>query len=541
MLLVEDDPADALLIRTMLSEVERTARMDHVTTLAAAKEALATHAHQVVLLDLNLPDSEGLGTLLELAEEEMEIPVLVLTGLDDRDLGKQAVEGRAQDFLVKGEVNADQLLRAIHHGIRRHRRERELERAASIDPLTGLLNRRGLERELPAAVSREAREKGGLVALLVDCDDFKSINETYGLEAGDAVLQAVAGALRDSVRPSDHVARPGGDEFVVLLPDTRTGEARLVAERIRDGVSRLQVALEGKEIPVTVSVGVARLGENALDVAEIFRAARAALGDSKHGGKNRVSDGGPTGRLHPTLSDRELAARLSEGRGFSARAEPIVSLADGRPSGVEIRVRGPVGICEAPADLLRMARTLNILTTVDLRSFETCAREAGGRGTRDRIHLNLLPSTIIEAGGEVLLGILESHLPTARVCIEISERELIGDAAPVSAALRPLRDAGAVVAIDEVGFGRSSLESLLVLEPDIAKIDRRFVSRAHADGGRRRSLERLLRAVAALGCEAIAEGVESREEVDLLLEIGVPFGQGGYWSLGAQGRAEAAQ
>ncbi|MFT7625311.1 MAG: diguanylate cyclase (GGDEF)-like protein, partial [Myxococcota bacterium] len=178
-------------------------------------------------------------------------------------------------------------LRALSDQLREA--NRQIEALAYTDPLTRLPNRRGLERRLLSEAARARRSGSDLMALLVDCDSFKAVNDGHGHDVGDAVLVHVADAVVDAVRPTDLVSRVGGDEFLVLLPATREAEAVQVAERVRGGIADTAVEVGGLTVPMTVSLGVSRVPAETQSIQEVLAACHAALERSKGAGKNRVS------------------------------------------------------------------------------------------------------------------------------------------------------------------------------------------------------------------------------------------------------------
>lgn len=169
-----------------------------------------------------------------------------------------------------------------------------LQMLADVDPLTGLLNRRGLKRVLDSELIPRLHLGFDLVAVMVDCDGFKSINDTYDHVAGDLVLRQVGERIRSALRPGDPLARVGGDEFLVLLPGARHADALRVANRIREVVARspIPVPFRESEIALTVSVGVAQIPRHVRDVEDVITRADARLRQSKLGGKNRVTGPG---------------------------------------------------------------------------------------------------------------------------------------------------------------------------------------------------------------------------------------------------------
>ena len=408
-----------------------------------------------------------------------------------------------------------------------------LERQANHDPLTGLLNRRGLEKYLFVELERVRREGQRIGAVLIDCDNFKRINDTMGHSVGDVVLQSIAKRLRAALRPSDFLGRIGGDEFMVLLPNTRLAEAMQLAERLRLVVAESPLQLKEQLIGITASLGVTLVPENVISIEEIVSHSQHALAQSKRAGKNRVSLRSGEAEAEqvrdPALEVEDLVASLTSENAFRTVVQPIFDLVNERAVAYELLSRGPAGPFEQPDDFFRISAENNILTTVDLlcakRAMDWVAKHANGV----RYHVNMFPSTLLETPSErleQLFGVLDDP---SRFCIEISEQQFVGDAQYLLQKIKRLRDYGLSIALDDVGFGRSSLESLILLEPDVIKIDRSFVRGAHADTGRQRSLKRLVMLSRNLDTTLVAEGIEEHRDIDVLVDMGVRMGQGFLW------------
>ena len=409
-----------------------------------------------------------------------------------------------------------------------------LERQANHDPLTGLLNRRGLEKFLFVELERTRREGQRIGAILIDCDNFKRVNDTMGHAVGDVVLQSIANRVRAALRPSDSLGRIGGDEFMVLLPNTRLAEAVQLAERLRVVVADAPLQTKGQMVGITASLGVTLVPEDSLSIEEIVSHTQHALSRSKKAGKNRVSLREGPGTETRTTDDetgdvsRTLEA-LTDPSSYRTVIQPIFDLVNDRVLAYELLTRGPTGPFEAPDDFFRISIENNILTSVDLlcakRSVEWVAQHANGVD----YHVNLFPSTLLETPidrMEQLFGVLDDP---SRFCVEISEQQFVGDPNYLMQKTKRLREFGVRVALDDVGFGRSSLESLILLEPDIIKIDRSFVSGAHGDSGRQRSLQRLVMLSKNLDTTLVAEGIEEHKDIEVLVDMGVRMGQGYLW------------
>jgi len=547
-LLIEHNEGQAVALKKVLDEAAgKEFSMEWTEHLAVGLERLGEGSYDVVLLSLSMPEKSGLEVLEELRELDSRIPVVVLSD-DPRDKSAaEAVKGGAQDCLVKETIDAGRLTQSLRYAIDLKRAEVALNEASSRleaatsrlealahnDPLTECLNVAGLQRALQNEFERAQRSGGALVAVLLDCDDFDRINAQLGHGVGDVVLKEISKRMKDTVRPTDHIARIGSDEFLLLLPETRFAEGMLVAEKIRLSVAESPLRLASETIRVTASLGVLALPYEFCSIEEVLSLVRLAVRESKLLGKNRVSSGEKHKRVGQPDRDAldELTHKLRRGDCFRAVSMPILHLPDEKLVGYEILSRGPEGAFEMPDDLFRVSVEHNLLTIVDLRCLKTCLAATINPkfDHKARFHVNLFPSTIIDTPIDRLMTLFPTDSKNGRFCVEISEQQFIGDPTYLRDHVHELTKRGVLVAIDDVGFGRSSLESLIILEPDIVKIDRKYVSGIAQDATKERLLRRLVKVVNALGSELIAEGIECREELELLLDMGVTHGQGWYW------------
>jgi two-component system cell cycle response regulator len=254
-LVVEDNPGDAALLRRYLTSGARECSIDRVERVAAALEYLESNTPDVVLLDLSLPDSQGLATFREVRVLRPDLPIIVLTGLDDEETATQAVKDGAQDYLVKGTIDAEMLRRSISYAIERNRMQQELQALALRDELTGLLNRRGFEPIAEQQLRLAEREEADVAVLFLDVDGLKRVNDELGHAMGSRLLIDAADAIRSAIRQSDVPARVGGDEFSVLLMGGRAA-ADNVIRRLNDHIERVNAA-SSASYTLSLSVGTA--------------------------------------------------------------------------------------------------------------------------------------------------------------------------------------------------------------------------------------------------------------------------------------------
>lgn len=293
-LLIEDNPGDARLVRLMFDEAPPGGlpALQWEPTAAAGVERLLTQPGcAAVLLDLGLPDAQGLESLQRVRDHAEQVPIVVLSGNDDEEVGLAAVVAGAQDYLVKGSFDGAQLRRALQYAAQRKRIERELLQRAMHDPLTGLPTRTLLLDRLQMALGAALRGGHRGALLFVDLDRFKQVNDSHGHRAGDLVLQAVAERMRAAVRESDTVARVGGDEFIVLLPSIgQADDGEAVAAKLLAALLP-PVDADGVALSVGASIGLVEFGAEPTSADALIDRADQAMYIAKRDGRATVRTG----------------------------------------------------------------------------------------------------------------------------------------------------------------------------------------------------------------------------------------------------------
>jgi diguanylate cyclase (GGDEF)-like protein len=413
-----------------------------------------------------------------------------------------------------------------------------LERLVETDPLTHVLNRRGLSEVLHAELRRMGRSGDALMAILIDCDDFKSVNDAFGHGVGDVALAALARSVQDTLRAGDHVGRVGGDEFLVLLPGTTMAEGLVVADKIRRAVKATALPLSADGVTLSASLAVGPVGQDVVSIEEILTSVADGLKESKQTGKDIVSESRRSGRVSSGGASTSRAQRRTALDPATIALHVVVQeirvLETGGAVGCEALTRGPHGAYAMPADLFRAALEQNALTALDLKALRNSMDSLRERSWPGWYHVNLFPSTLLNVPPEQIIPLLDRGGTRERVCVELSEQQFLGDPSYLRPTIQELRAAGYRVAIDDVGFGRSSVEALMLLEPDIVKVDRRCIRSVATDAGERRQLERLLAMLGAVDATVIVEGVETPEELRILRDLGVLYGQGYLWGKPAR-------
>lgn len=255
-LLVEDDLIHVQLMEELFWLVgSQDFRLVHSLTLGDALNRLLTEPIDIILLDLNLPDSQGYDTFQQIQDFQINVPVILLTATNNEKIALKAIQDGAQDFLVKGEVDARLLIRSIRYALERHQMQSELRSMSLTDELTGLYNRRGFSTLAGQHLKLARRTGQGFFVIFADLDELKQINDTYGHAEGDAILIATAEILRKTFRESDIVARYGGDEFLILVTDVVNNSREQIQKHLKQQVDEVNQSRLLKSC-ISLSVGV---------------------------------------------------------------------------------------------------------------------------------------------------------------------------------------------------------------------------------------------------------------------------------------------
>jgi diguanylate cyclase (GGDEF)-like protein len=408
-------------------------------------------------------------------------------------------------------------------------------RDALHDPLTGLANRALLLEWVEHGLTR--RDACGEFALIfIDLDRFKIVNDSIGHSAGDELLIAFADRLMQVVRPTDAATRLGGDEFALLLDGvTELADAGAIALRLLDSL-REPMIVSGRQVVQTASIGIV-IPEEGDDVTSLLRKADIAMYDAKRAGGNRYHyfDGALAEAADQRLDIEIWLRRAIDQELFEVRYHPIVELDSLRLRGFEALVRGsdPERGLLSPAEFLDVAEETGMIIEIDrlttrnalllLREWQDC------HGASDiTMNVNLSTQGLNRAGGldSIYEALQQSGIDPRSLQVEVTETGIIRNIQHASESLQALRDRGIRVAIDDFGTGYSSMAQLSRLPFDTLKIDGSFVSRMAASEPDAAIVRLMIAFARALNLDAVAEGLETAEELELLREMGCGSAQG---------------
>ena len=461
-----------------------------------------------------------------------------------------ARDGRVVWFRDSAVVISNEGSLPLIHGVMldvsdRKEAEAQLAFLAYHDKLTGLPNRLLFEELLQLSLARARRHDLGVAVLYLDLDNFKLVNDSLGREAGDRLLGQLAERLRGATRETDLVARPGGDEFLLLLSDLErtppvpggTDGATLMAQSVAVRIQQAMQApfeLDGTEVYVSGSVGVSVFPMDAADHGGLLSNADTAMVRSKKAGPGgfvlHAVDGADAKSM---LSLSTSLRKAVESEAWTLHYQPVVSIEDGDMLGVEalIRWRQPNGGLVAPGDFIPLAEEMGLIEAIgDWVVEEICRQDASWRaeGFTTEISFNLSPRQLWQPNlvAKIVSRLTAAGMDPGRVVAEITESTAMTDPDRTQQVLFDLHARGLRLAIDDFGTGYSSLARLKHLPVDILKIDRSFVRDVDGDRDAQSMVSAMIALASNLGMTALAEGIETEAERRFLLDRGCPLGQG---------------
>jgi diguanylate cyclase (GGDEF)-like protein/PAS domain S-box-containing protein len=419
--------------------------------------------------------------------------------------------------------------------------EARIHELAHYDTLTGLANRAAMHDQLTAAL-REARvEESQLALLFIDIDDFKRINDDHGHLVGDALLQAVGQRLRSVIRDGDVLARPGGDEFLMMIKRV-DNVADLAADLATRVVSCLREPFEmpaRTPLEIRASVGVSTYPRDAETIEDLMRHADVAMYIAKGAGKDGFhayhAQSAPTGRHtgedFDAVGAEDELTRIIATEAVTAVFQPIVEIESAAVVGYEALARGPEGsTLQRPDRLFAAAQAADRVDELDWLCRATAVRAAldAGLGRSATLFLNCEPSAIGTPCPEVHSEIWDRAVRELDLVLEITERALTDRPAELSREVAEHRSAGRGIALDDIGADVRSLALLPLIEPDVIKLDLRLVQdRPSTDQAA------IVSAVAAererTGASILAEGIENDSHLAVARTLGATLGQGWLW------------
>lgn len=507
-----------------------------VSQPAEAFQLLVDEMPDVVLLDINMPGVSGFDILsfMRAREEFQHTPVVVLTSSSDAETKLQALQLGATDFLAKPVDESELVLRLRNTLVAK----RYLDQQTYYDRVTGLANRRLFLDRLGRVVTSSKSDAMKSAVLLIDVDRFKKINDSLGHSVGDELLDGIARRLEGLVRSNDLVrradappsrgclARIGGDVFTVLLSNVDGVEvASRVAERILSDLAR-SFPIQGQELFITASIGVALFPENGADRDTLLRHADIAMSHAKRQGRNchRVfSKDLDAKNKHLLTLEAELHKAL-EREEFVLHYQPNVDVRTGLVVGAETLVRWqhPTRGMVPPGEFITLAEDTGLIGAIgDWVLSEACRQNAawhaaGLRGLQLAVNVSGHQFRAREFVRQVQVALEKAGVDPHCLTLELTEGVMIEDAKENIEVLHALKDIGVKLSVDDFGTGYSSLSYLEQFPLDELKVDRAFISKIESTTGEAPIVSAIIAMARSLRFTVVAEGVETEQQLAFL-------------------------
>jgi diguanylate cyclase (GGDEF)-like protein len=402
---------------------------------------------------------------------------------------------------------------------RLNRQSWALAALAATDPLTGLPNHRTVHERLARELKRARGIAAPLSVAALDLDHFKSLNDTFGHAEGDAALQAIAKVLSEQMSGREMVGRVGGEEFVLVLPETSADDAFAIAERCRAAIAELSV----HGTIISCSAGVASFPEDDPSGTRLLELADGALYWAKSSGRARTRRFDPREVILLSSAEQraQVQAVLDADDTLTPVFQPIVELATGRVAGYEALTRFTRAQPERSPDLwFAQARRCGLGAALEAKAL-AIALAVPGRPAGTFLSLNVGPAALLSPEVQ---AVLPEDL--SDIVIELTEDEVFSTGITLDAQLSALRDRGARIAVDDAGAGYAGLQQVVRVAPEILKIDRSLITGIDLDASKMALLEALARFASTTGAAVCGEGIETLEELRMLARADSTYAQG---------------
>ena len=541
--LADDDPSIRLMVRHVL-ESEDFDIIEASDGLEAIK-AVEKHHPALILLDAVMPGIDGFTTCQQIKEKgHTDIPVMMITGLDDDASVERAYEVGAIDFITKP-IKWAVLKHRVKSVVAKVIAERKVQLLAYRDTLTSLPNRLLFADRLEQAVIRSERSRTSMALMLVDIDDFKLVNDSFGHDAGDKLIKAVGELISKSLRRADTIARLGGDEFAVIIEDINgPDDAISIADNLTT-ILEHNVRLDDQETYTSASIGIAVFPDDGKDARTLLKNADTAMFRAKENGRHCFQFYKPEMSVNAMERlDLENSLKAAfENDEFLIHYQPVIDIHKNEVVGVEalLRWQHPDKGMIQPADFINIVEDCGLIVALgEWLIYSVCKQikvwqDAGLEN--QNVSINLTPRQFKEQDLVALFtqAMDEHGIEATSLSVEVTERTLIDNVGEVESTLKKLRAMGMKILLDDFGTGYASLAYLKEFPVDVVKIDRAFVTGIPDNEEDSTIVDAIAGLTRGLKLSLLAEGVENERQLDVLKSVGCQYAQGFFWSKALPG------
>ena len=537
-----DDELFDLEIFWLQTPSENTKRMLEETV----KQEIRQNPHFATIASFHINHSvtDTSKMMRELSEEDIKVQVKSLFVQSPKiggivGIGVQAHLVKDETRLLVMESILSTLLNVVGSIKAIYKYTRDLEYYATRDPLTNLYNQRLFWELIDYEIGRAKRHNYEFGLLVIDLYNFKMVNDTYGHNLGDKFLQLFAEQLKGALRMEDIVCRYGGDEFVVILPESTMEEVISLSGRVLEASNAMQlVAPDGSKVKGSVSIGMAIFPEHATEKKDLFLFADNMMYKAKGEGKSRVgvpSEEDVVDVFREIGEKSQLIFNAIEEKRVIPYFQPIVSSSDGRVMAVEIlsRIQLEGDVVLGANEFVELAERMHVIHKLDYITMEKALEQVNNCGFEGMIFINLSPRALVlsEFIHEVRRIVGSSGIEPSRIVFEITERDTVKNMAVMEQFINELKFDGFKLAIDDFGSGFSSFHYIKRFPIDFIKIEGEFIANMLQDPRDQAFVHSIAMLANQLGIQTVAEFVEDAAVLDAVASVGIDMAQGYYTGM----------
>ncbi len=547
-LLVDDDVVDRATVKRSLNKGHSYYQITETDSAEEALHRLKCHYYDVVLLDYQLPQMNGVELVVKFKNESTKTntAIVMISSSNSEELILECLNAGAQDFLLKEDISPGQLSRTLIQAQRRFELEsklyesyRQVKEMAELDTLTGLANRYRFDESLRSAIRSNQRENGYVTLFIFDLDHFKNINDSFGHDIGDKLLQSVAERVSTIVRDSEVFARLGGDEFALIFTNFgHINQIMQISQRILDSFKR-PFNVGGQEIHCNCSIGIALHPLNGQDAEELKKFADIAMYRAKNSGRNTAylfEDNMQVEFYRKYQIEVELRKAI-ENQDFCLYFQPIVDIEEHQVVGFESLIRWPCAVtCQRPDEFISVAEDSRLIFPLGQWIIDNAIK--GFVDIRQKfpkiryITINISAYQLKSADlvEQIAVACKKYEVAPSDLVVEVTETALLSNDEDTKNVLNMLDMLGCSIALDDFGTGYSSISHLLNYPIHTVKLDKSLIDGCEKFQKHRAIISGLCAMLKSIDIKVVAEGIETQAQLDICMNSDVDFVQGYYFA-----------